>query len=342
MADITTTYLGMPLRSPLVAAASSLTRSLDSCKRLEDAGISAIVLPSLFEEQINHESHSLDHYLAHGSDSYAEALTYFPESRSFKLGPEKYLEHLRKCKAALNVPVIASLNGVSTGGWVRRAHQSDWIRYARYMQDAGADALEINLYFVPTDPELLSETVEDLYADLLLDIKQIVDIPIAMKLSPFFSSFANIARRLTRAGARGLVLFNRFYQPDLDIENLEVVPSLKLSSSAELQLPLRWIAILYGRVNADLALTTGVHTGTDVIKGLMAGASITMLASALIRNGIEHLPTLESDVRQWLDQHEYDSVAQLRGSLSQKSVPFPAAYERAQYVQIVGTLEPGR
>ncbi|MDW8326700.1 MAG: dihydroorotate dehydrogenase-like protein [Anaerolineales bacterium] len=340
MPDFSTTYLGLSLSSPLVPSPSPLTNKLDNLKRLEDAGAGAVVLSSLFEEQINHESQSLDFYLSHGAESYAEALSYFPAQRSFRLGPEQYLELIRKATQALDIPVIASLNGVSSGGWVQRAPQADWIKYARLMEQAGADALELNLYFIPTDADLLGETVEDMYADLLIDVKHTITIPLAMKISPYFSALPNMCRRLVRAGADGLVLFNRFYQPDLDIENLEVVPHLHLSTSDELRLPLRWIAILYGRINADLALTTGVHTAQDAIKGLMAGATVVQMASALLIHGIDHLATVRADMARWMEEHEYESVEQMRGCLSQKSVPFPAAFERAQYVKIVGTLEP--
>jgi len=340
MPDFSTTYLGLSLSSPLVPSPSPLTKSLDNLKRMEDAGAGAVVLGSLFEEQIIHESQSLDFYLSHGAESYAEALSYFPAQRAFRLGPEQYLEHIRKATEALDIPVIASLNGVSSGGWVQRPSQSDWIKYARLMEDAGADALELNLYFVPTDPDLLGETVEDMYADLLIDVKHTITIPVAMKINPYFSALPNMCRRLVRAGADGLVLFNRFYQPDLDIENLEVVPHLQLSTSDELRLPLRWIAILFGRINADLALTTGVHTAEDALKGLMAGASVVQMTSALLLHGIGHLTTVRAEMARWMEAHEYESVAQMRGSLSQKAVPFPAAFERAQYVKIVGTLEP--
>jgi dihydroorotate dehydrogenase (fumarate) len=333
MPDLSTTYLGLKLSNPLVPSASPLSRSLDNLKRMEDAGAGAVVLHSLFEEQILYESHSLDHYLTYGAESYAEATTYFPEPEAYRLTPDLYLEHVRRAKEAVRLPVIASLNGVTTGGWMS---------YARKIQEAGADALELNMYFLSTDPEMRGDVVEDLYADLLVEIKQTVTIPMAVKLNPFFSSLPNMARRLVRAGARGLVLFNRFYQPDFDIEALDVVPRLVLSDSDELRLPLRWIAILYGRVEADLALTTGVHTTEDALKGLMAGSNVVMLASELIQNGIGRLKTITQEMEGWLTEHEYESVAQLRGSLSQKSVAAPAAFERAQYVKLVGTLEPTR
>ncbi len=331
MPDLSTTYLGLHLRNPLVPSASPLSKSLDNLKRMEEAGAGAVVLHSLFEEQINFESHSLDHYLTRGTESYAEAISYFPKPQAFRLAPDQYLEHVRRAKAAVSIPVIGSLNGVSTGGWVR---------YARRIEEAGADALELNMYFLAADPDMRGDLVEEMYADLLVDIKHSITIPVAVKLSPFFSSLPNMARRLVRAGADGLVLFNRFYQPDLDIEALEVAPHLVLSNSDELRLPLRWIAILYGRVHADLALTTGVHTAADVLKGLMAGANVTMLASELLKNGIWRLDEILSDLHGWMVEHEYESVNQLRGSMSQMRVDEPAAFERAQYVKTVGTLEP--
>jgi dihydroorotate dehydrogenase (fumarate) len=284
----------------------------------------------LFEEQISFESRALDHYLTHGSDSFAEALSFFPEPHEYRLTPEQYLVHISKAKAALSIPVIASLNGVSTGGWTG---------YAQEIEAAGADALELNMYFVPADPGLRGEVLEDRYVELLAEVRSCVSIPVAVKLSPFFSSLPHMARRLAQAGAQGLVLFNRFYQPDLDIETLEVVPHLVLSDSDELRLPLRWIAILYGRVEADLALTTGVHSAEDVIKGLLAGASVTMLASELLQYGIGRLGVILADVDRWLTEHEYESVSQLRGSMSQQSAADPTAFERAQYVRLIGTLD---
>jgi len=331
MPDLTTSYLGLTLRSPLVPSASPLCRYVDNLKRMEDAGAGAVVLHSLFEEQINFESHSLDHYLTHSAESYAEAQTYFPEPSQFLLTPRQYLEHIRKAKKAVSIPVLGSLNGVSSGGWVK---------YAKRIEEAGADALELNMYFVVTDPEMRSDTLEDMYSDLLVDIRNSIKIPIAVKITPFFTALPNMARRLVRAGANGLVLFNRFYQPDLDIENLEVTPHLVLSDSDELRLPLNWIAILYGRVHADLALTTGVHTATDALKGLMAGANVVMLASELLQNGIGRITEIERDLVAWLTEREYDSINRLRGSMSQIRVHEPAAFERAQYVKLVGTLTP--
>lgn len=329
--DLSTTYLGLKLKNPLVPSSSPLMRHLDNLKRMEDAGAAAVVLHSLFEEQINQESHTLDAYLTQGIESYAEALSYFPEAPEYQTGPDAYLEHIRKAKESLEIPIIASLNGVSTGGWVR---------YARDIEEAGADALELNVYYLPTDPLITSNEVERLYVDILTDVKSVVQIPVTMKLSPYFSSIANMAYRLTVAGADGLVLFNRFYQPDLDLDNLEVVPNLKLSGSSELRLPLRWIAILYGRVKADLALTTGIHTVTDVLKGVAAGAAITMIASELLKNGINRLLVLRQGVEAWLVEREYESLQQLRGSLSQMNCAEPAAFERANYMRVLSSYAP--
>jgi dihydroorotate dehydrogenase (fumarate) len=341
MPDIRTSYLGLQLNSPLVPSASPLSRSVDNIKRMEDAGAGAVVLYSLFEEQINAESHALDRFLTDGAESYAEALSYFPDAAAYRLTPERYLEHIARAKSTVDIPIIASLNGVSAGGsWVVDAQASRWIRYAQLMQEAGADALELNLYFVPADPMLQGSIIEDMYADLLIDVRRTVTIPVAMKLSPYFSSLPNMAQRLAQCGAQGLVLFNRFYQPDLDLDTLEVVPRLALSGPDEaqaLRIPLRWIAILYGRVRADLALTSGVHTAEHALKGIMAGASVVMLASALLLHGVGHLAHIRRDMLAWMEEHEYESVAQMRGSMSQKSVPYPAAFERASYVRAIGT-----
>jgi dihydroorotate dehydrogenase (fumarate) len=326
--DLTTKYLGLTLKNPLVPSSSPLTRELGKLRQMEDAGASAIVLYSLFEEQINQESQVLDHYLTQGTESFAEALSYFPEAPEYQTGPDEYLEHLWRAKKALDIPVIASLNGVSTGGWVR---------YARDMEQAGASALELNVYYLPADPYLSSEEVEQIYLDILRDVKAVVSIPVAMKLSPYFSNIAFMARRLAEAGADGLVLFNRFYQPDIDLENLAVVPNLKLSHSAELRLPLRWIAILYGRIEADLALTTGVHTPMDVLKGVAAGAAVTMMASELLQHGIDRIAALLEGTEAWLVEHEYESLAQLHGSMSQMNCAEPAAFERANYMRVLSS-----
>lgn len=333
MPDLSTTYLGLTLPNPIVPSSSPLTRRLDGLKKLEDAGAAAVVLYSLFEEQAILESHLMDLYLSQGTESFGEALTYLPEAPDYRTGPEEYLEHLFKAKQALGIPVIASLNGYSAGGWVR---------YAKQIEQAGADALELNMYFVATDPNMSGRSVEDMYVELLTDIRATVKIPIAVKLSPFFSALPNMAMRLEKAGARGLVLFNRFYQPDIDIEMLDAVPHLVLSTSDELRLPLRWIAVLYGKVDCDLALTSGVHTAEDVIKGLLAGASVTMMASALLLHGVGHVTTVLKDLERWLVEHEYDSVAQLEGSMSLQSVPNPAAYERANYMRVLSSYGPAR
>ena len=329
--DLTTTYLGLNLKNPLVPSSSPLTRELSKLKQMEDAGAAAVVLYSLFEEQVNQESHTLDHYLTQGVESFAEALTYFPEASEYQSSPAEYLEHIRRAKEAMDIPIIASLNGVSTGGW---------IGYARDIEQAGADALELNVYYLPTDIHLGSGEVEQIYLDILRDVKATISIPVTMKLSPYFSAIANMAHRLSEAGADGLVLFNRFYQPDLDLENLAVIPNLRLSNSDELRLPLRWIAILYGRIHSDLALTTGIHTTTDVLKAVAAGAAITMVASELMQHGINRLKLLLAGVEAWLDENEYDSLAQLQGSLSQLHCAEPAAFERANYMRVLSSYAP--
>lgn len=329
--DLTTTYLGLELKNPLVPSSSPLSRNLGTLRRMEDQGAAAIVLYSLFEEQISLESQTLNHYLSQGIESFPEALTYFPEASEYETGPVEYVEQIKKAKEALEIPIIASLNGVSTGGW---------IKYAREIQEAGADALELNVYYLATNPNLSGSEVEQIYVDILRDVKESISIPVAMKLNPYFSALSNMARRLVEAGADGLVLFNRFYQPDFDIENLEVVPHLLLSTSSELRLPLRWIAILYGRVETDLALTTGVHTVEDVLKGLMAGAQVTMLASELLRNGIGRLNDILVDLERWLVEYEYESVNQLLGSLSQENCSEPAAFERANYMRVLSSFAP--
>ncbi len=326
--NLATTYLGRELSSPLVASASPLGDDLGNLRRMEDAGAAAVVLPSLFEEQIALESQHLDHVLSAGADVSAEALSHFPDLRTYNLGPEGYLEHIRKAKAALGIPVIASLNGTSSGGW---------IEYARDMEQAGADALELNVSFVPTDPHLTGAAVEQQYVDLVRDVKAAVGIPLAVKVGSQFTAFANMARRLEEAGADALVLFNRFYQASLDIEHLEVVPSLTLSRPDELLLRLHWTAVLYGRVHADLAVTGGVHGAEDVVKAMMAGASVAMLASALLQHGIPHLGTVRRALELWMAEHEYESIRQMRGSLSQRSAANPEAYERANYVKVISS-----
>lgn len=329
--DLKTTYLSLDLKNPLVPSSSPLAREIDSLRQMEDAGAAAIVLHSLFEEQLTQETRTLNEHLMQGTESFAEALNYFPDASEYKTGPDAYLEHIRKAKDAMSIPIIASLNGVSTGGWVK---------YAKDVQAAGADALELNIYYLPTDLDMDSNAVEQLYLDALRDVKSNVSIPVAMKLNPYFSSVANMSRRLSEAGADGLVLFNRFYQPDLDLENLEVVPNLQLSSSQELRLPLRWIAILYNRVEADLALTTGVHTVMDALKGLAAGANVVMMASELLRNGVNRLQVMRMGLEAWLVENEYESLEQLRGSLSQANCSEPAAFERANYMRVLNSYAP--
>lgn len=329
--DLTTTYLGMRLRTPLVPSASPLTEEIDNIKRMEDNGAAAVVLHSLFEEQLRMESEALDYHLTRGTESYAEALTYFPQVQQFHLGPDEYLNLIRKAKSAVDIPVIASLNGASIGGWVD---------YAQEMEKAGADALELNIYFIPTDLDQSGEDVEQTYLTIVKAVKAAVKIPVAVKLSPFFSNMANMAKRLDEVGVDGLVMFNRFYQPDIDLAELSVKPNVLLSTPQAMRLPLRWIAILYGRIQADLAATSGVHLAEDVIKMLMAGAKITMMASALMRHGIEHLKVVEQGMREWLETYEYESVRQMQGSMSQKNVANPSAFERAQYIQALQNYDP--
>jgi dihydroorotate dehydrogenase (fumarate) len=330
--DLSTDYLGMRLKNPIVPSSSPLSRKLDGLRQMEDAGAAAVVLYSLFEEELNRESYTLDRYLSEGTESYAEALSYFPEAPAYHaIGPDSYLRHIHRAKQAIDIPVIASLNGVSTGGW---------IKYAQQIEGAGADALELNVYYLPTAFDLSGAEVEQIYLDLLRDIKATVTIPVAMKLSPYFSATANMMKRLDEGGVDGLVLFNRFYQADLDLENLEIVPNLVLSNSHELRLPLRWIAILYGHLKADLALTTGVHTAEDALKGVAAGAAVTMIASELLHNGIGRITEILADMTLWLQDHEYESLDELQGSLSQINCGAPAAFERANYIQVVGSYRP--
>jgi dihydroorotate dehydrogenase (fumarate) len=330
MVDLSTTYLGLQLKNPVVASSSPLSKKVDSVKRLEDAGVAALVMHSLFEEQLQHESMELDYYLHRGSDSFAEALSYFPALDSFTMDPDGYLEHVRRLKEAVDIPVIGSLNGISSGGW---------LDYAKGIEQAGADALELNMYYIATDVDLSGAELERTYVELVQSLAGKLDLPIAVKLSPFFTSVPNIAWLLSEAGADGLVMFNRFYQPDLDLDKLEVVPDLVLSNSDELRLPLRWIAILYGRVNADLAATTGIHTAMDVMKVVAGGASVAMMTSALLQNGVECPKEILSDIHDWMEEHEYESIAQMKGSMSQKAVAEPAAFERANYMKALGAFE---
>ncbi len=329
--DLSTTYLGLKLRSPLMPSACPLTRELDEIKRAEDAGAGAIVLPSVFEEQLKREDAELNAMLEQGTESYAESLSYFPQVGDFRLGPDDYLEHIVQAKRATKLPVIASLNGASVGGWTD---------YAKKIQEAGADALELNIYYIPTDLDLTGAQVENTYIDILKSVKKAVQIPVSVKLSPFFSNMANMAKKLDTAGADGLVLFNRFYQPDIDLENLEVEHSILLSTPQARRLPLRWVAILFGRVQASLAATSGIHTAFDTLKMLMAGADVTMLCSVLLRKGMAHIAVIEQELKQWMEEHEYESVAQMKGSMSQQKCPDPSAFERAQYMRLISTWKP--
>jgi dihydroorotate dehydrogenase (fumarate) len=322
--DLSTTYMGLKLKNPLMPSASPLTADADSIRELEDAGAAAIVLHSLFEEQITHEAMELAHLTSQGTESFAESLTYFPEPSDYRHGPDEYLDLIRKTKLAVSIPVIASLNGVTVGGWAD---------YAQKMEQAGADAIELNVYYVATDPKLHAPEVENRYVQILRAVKSHVQVPVALKLGPYFSSMAAMAKRLDEAGADALVLFNRFYQPDINLESLEVVPDLVLSSAFEMRLPLRWIAILHGRIKASLAATTGISSGTDVLKMLMAGADVTQLCSVLLRKGIGVLSTILADMQAWMEQHEYESVRQMKGSMSQKACADPAAFERANYMK---------
>ncbi|MBA2287596.1 MAG: dihydroorotate dehydrogenase-like protein [Ktedonobacteraceae bacterium] len=330
MPDLTTTYMGLELKNPLVASASPLSKKLSTARRLEDEGAAAIVMYSLFEEQITHESRELDHFLERGTNSYAESLSYFPDLDYYNLGPEPYLEHLYKVKQSVDIPVIGSLNGISSGGW---------IEYARRIEQAGADALELNIYYLPADLTLSATELEDTYVKLVQDVRAVIHIPIALKLSPFFTSLPHIAARFVDAGVNALVLFNRFYQPDFDLEALEVVPNLHLSTSEDLRLPLRWIAILYGRINVDFALTSGVHTAHDVIKAMMAGASVAMTTSELLERGPARIGEILQDTYRWLEEHEYISIKQMQGSMSQQAVAEPAAFERANYMKALKTFD---
>lgn len=328
--DLSTTYLGLKLKNPVVASASPLTKKLDSAKRLAEAGASAIVMYSLFEEQITHESRELDYYLTRGTEHYAEALTYFPDLDHYNVGPDRYLEHLHAIKQAVDIPVIGSLNGISSGGWVD---------YAQRIEQAGADALELNIYYLPTDPKLSSAELEDSYVKLVQDVRASVKIPLALKLSPFFTALPFVAKRFADAGANALVLFNRFYQPDFDLENLEVVPNVVLSNSSDIRLPLNWIAILYGRVQLDFALTSGVHNGLDVLKAMMAGANVACMTSELLQHGVNRIEDILNEVHAWMVEHEYESIEQMRGSMSQQAVAEPAAFERANYMKALSSFD---
>ncbi|MDE3057903.1 MAG: dihydroorotate dehydrogenase-like protein [Bacteroidota bacterium] len=327
--DLSTTYLGFRLKNPVVPSASPMSRTVDSIRAMEDYGASAVVLYSLFEEQIRHEAKELYHFLSYGAESYAEAMSYFPAKEEYYLGPEEYLEHIQNVKRAVDIPVIASLNGSTVGGWTE---------YAKNIEEAGADALELNVYYIPTDPNRSGSYVEQLYIEILQAVKAKVTIPVAMKLSPFFSSPVNMAKRLDDHGANGLVLFNRFYQPDIDLETLEVEPSVVLSSPDAIRLPLRWIGILHKNIRADLAASSGIHSGEDVLKMLMVGANIAMMCSALLRFGPKHIRKVLNEMQQWMIAHEYESLEQMRGSMSHRAISDPAAFERANYMKALNSF----
>jgi dihydroorotate dehydrogenase (fumarate) len=330
--DLRTTYLNLPLRTPLVVSACGpLSNDIDNVKRMEDAGAAAVVLYSLFEEQLRQESQELDHHLTAGTESFPEALTYFPEPLQFSLGPEEYLKHVARAKETVDIPIIASLNGSTAGGWTD---------FARQLQQAGADALELNIYSIPSDVLLSGAAVEQTYIEIVTAVKGAVTIPVAVKLSPFFSNLANMAKQLDKAGADALVLFNRFYQPDIDLEELAVQPSVILSTPQALRLPMRWIAILFGRIDADLAATSGIHHAPDALKMLMAGADVTMLCSTLLARGLGQIRTIETEMSEWMEQHWYESVHQLKGSMSQMRCPDPSAFERAQYMRALTSYKP--
>jgi dihydroorotate dehydrogenase (fumarate) len=330
MIDLTTKYMGLNLKNPLVASASPLSKKVETAKKLEEAGVSAVVMYSLFEEQITHDSRQLDHFLSFGTDSFQEAMSFYPDMDHYNIGPEGYLEHISKLKKALNIPVIASLNGISTGGWVD---------YSKKMQEAGADALELNFYYVPTSLKLTAVELEKAYIQLVADIRSEIKIPLAVKLSPFYTALPQFASEIVKAGANALVCFNRFIQPDLDIENLKINPNLMLSTSEELRLPLRWTAILFGKVKADIALTSGVHTAEDMVKAIMAGANVTMLASELIQKGPARAASLIAELSTWMEAHEYESVKQMLGSMSHKNVDDPAAFERGNYMKALQSFD---
>jgi dihydroorotate dehydrogenase (fumarate) len=326
--DLSTTYLGLKLKNPLVASSSPMCQDLANVCRMEEFGAAAVVLPSLFEEQIEMESDELDHFITEGSEISAESITHFPELTRTVDAPAAYMKHIEACKRAVKIPVIASLNGVTKGAW---------IDYAKQMEQAGADALELNIYYIPVDAAVSGDQVEQRYVDLVQVVKGTVRIPVAVKLGPHFSSMANMAKKLDAAGADALVLFNRFYQPDYDLESLEVVPNLILSNSHDLLLRLHWIAVLYGQIHADMALTGGVHTASDVIKSMMAGAKVAMMTSALLKRGISYLDTLTTEILVWMGEHEYDSIKQMQGSMSRNAVPQPAAFERANYMKVLSS-----
>ena len=330
MPELETTYLGLELKNPLIAGASPLSKKADTVCRLEDAGAAAVVMYSLFEEQIEHDSRALDYFLNRGTESFAEAMTYFPDLGNYNVGPDDYLTLIQKLKGKVDIPIIASLNGYGPGGWVDTAQK---------IEQAGADALELNVYFLPADFDTNSQELEESYTDLVSDVRSKVHIPLAVKLSPYFTALPNLAQGLVRAGANGLVLFNRFMQPDLDIETLVVEPRAELITSSELRLPLRWVSILSGRIGADLSLSGGIHTAVDVIKALMAGADSAQMVSALLAHGPDHLKETLDALTSWMVTYEYASVKQMQGSMSQKNVKDPSVFERAQYMRMLTSMD---
>jgi dihydroorotate dehydrogenase (fumarate) len=322
--DLRTTYLGLNLKNPLVPSSGPFSHSLDSLKRLEDAGASAIVMYSVFEEQLMQEAAELDHHLMAGTESTSEAVSYFPTQEKFNLGPDEYLEHIQKAKKSLKIPIIASLNGTTPGGW---------IKYAEKLQEAGADAIELNVYYLPSDPKITGLDIETRYIESFLTVKRSVKIPISMKLNPFFSSLINLVSKLDQLDVDGLVLFNRFYQPDIILDTLEIEPLVVLSSSHSLKLPLRWIGILYGKVKANIAASGGIHNFSDALKMIMVGADVTMMCSAIIKNGPKIITETIEGMKNWMEEHEYESIKQMKGSMSQKSAADPSAFERANYMK---------
>ena len=324
--DLSTTYLGLKLPHPIMPGASPMVDKIDLVKRMEDAGAAAIVMHSLFEEQLMREELATYHHIDVHADSFAEAMTYLPRPDEFNLGPDQYLEQLVRIKQSVELPVIASLNGFTSGGW---------IRYAKLMQDAGANALELNVYYLATNPTETGEEVEQRTIDILKAVKQAVSIPVAIKLSPFFSSIANMAKRLDDAGADGMVLFNRFYQPDIDVESLEVEPTLRLSDSSELNLRLRWLAVVSGHVRASLAVSGGVHTHIDAVKAVMTGAHAVQVVSGILQQGPDIIRRIREGLTQWLEEHEYDSLEQMRGSMNLLRCPDASMFERANYIRIL-------
>jgi dihydroorotate dehydrogenase (fumarate) len=324
--NLTTDYLGLELKNPIVPSAGPLSHEIANIKAMEDAGASAVVLYSLFEEEIEHESLELHHRTTAHQESFAEALDYFPEPFDFKVGPDKYLEHIRKAKEAVDIPIIASLNGKSVGGW---------IDYAKKIEQAGADALELNIYFLANDSNVPGSEIESVYLNIVKGVKMNIDIPIAVKMHPFFSSVPWMAEQLSSVGADGLVLFNRFYQPDINLETLEIEPSVLLSTPVDLRLPLRWIGMLYGKVNVDLAATSGIYNESDVIKLIMAGAKVTQILACLLKFGIPHIKEILNQMVYWMEVNEYESVEQMRGSMSYKNVANPSQFERANYMKVL-------